>query len=123
MKTQRKTLFMALLYGLSAAISLAQDGGETQSFGKKYAMRSNILNQDRTYWVNLPATYDDPRFSPQRYPVPNSPYLNKSLGLVYDLNKEPGKAMQAYERALKLDPKDESIRKKLAELQKKQGIR
>ena len=69
MKTQRKTLFMALLYGLSAAISLAQDGGEIQSFGKKYAMRSNILNQDRIYWVNLPATYDDPRFSPQRYPV------------------------------------------------------
>jgi predicted alpha/beta superfamily hydrolase len=67
--TRRKGLFLAGLLIVSAAVSAAQTSGETQSYGKKYTMRSNVLNETRTYWVNLPATYDDPRFSPERYPV------------------------------------------------------
>jgi predicted alpha/beta superfamily hydrolase len=68
-RTQLRSLFKALLLFISAVVSLAQNKGESVSYGQKFSLSSSILNEDRRYWVNLPASYDDPRFSPQRYPV------------------------------------------------------
>lgn len=69
MKAWLKGLIFAVVLIASAAFSLGQNSGEIQSYGRKYTIHSNVLNEDRTYWVNLPATYEDPRFSPERYPV------------------------------------------------------
>jgi len=68
-RTQFKGLFKAILFFISAAISLAQNTGEAVTYGQKFSLRSSILNEGRTYWVNRPTSYNDPRFSPQRYPV------------------------------------------------------
>jgi hypothetical protein len=68
-RTQFKDLFKAMLFFISAAISLAQNTGEAVTYGQKFSLRSSILNEGRTYWVNRPTSYNDPRFSPQRYPV------------------------------------------------------
>jgi len=68
-RTQFKSLFTAILFFISAVVSLAQNKAEFVAYGQKFSLRSSILNEGRTYWVNLPASYDDPRFSPQRYPV------------------------------------------------------
>ncbi|MEI7583658.1 alpha/beta hydrolase-fold protein [Runella sp.] len=55
---------------LLANLSLAQNKeGEPFIIGKKYTMTSKVLNEERTYWVNLPTSYNDPNFSPQKYPV------------------------------------------------------
>jgi uncharacterized protein len=53
-----------------ANLSFAQNK-ESEPFviGKKYTMASKVLNEERTYWVNLPTSYNDPNFSPQKYPV------------------------------------------------------
>jgi predicted alpha/beta superfamily hydrolase len=37
--------------------------------GKKFKMRSTILNEEREYWVHLPATYDQTLGQPKKYPV------------------------------------------------------
>ena len=39
------------------------------SYGKKFQIQSRILSEERTYWVNLPTSYDHPNFGPQKYPV------------------------------------------------------
>lgn len=39
------------------------------SCGIKRALPSRVLNEDRTYWVNLPTSYNHPNFGPQEYPV------------------------------------------------------
>lgn len=39
------------------------------TYGKKLVVHSEILDADRTCWVNLPTSYDDPNFGPQKYPV------------------------------------------------------
>ncbi len=43
--------------------------GETFSIGKKYSIHSKILKENRTYWVSLPTSYDDPNLGPEKYPV------------------------------------------------------
>jgi len=42
---------------------------EDMSYGKKHVIQSKILDEERTYWVNLPAAYDDPNFGPEKYQV------------------------------------------------------
>lgn len=42
---------------------------ETLSFTKAYSMHSEILNEERTFWVSLSTSYDDPMFGPEKYPV------------------------------------------------------
>jgi uncharacterized protein len=43
--------------------------GQTIDIGRKFSLHSQILNEERSYWVGLPASYSDPQFSPQHYPV------------------------------------------------------
>lgn len=42
---------------------------EDLSYGKKFVFPSKILNEDRIYWINLPASYNDPNLGPEKYPV------------------------------------------------------
>lgn len=37
--------------------------------GKKYAMASAVLGEQRAYWVSLPPDYNSTKYLPQRYPV------------------------------------------------------
>jgi len=57
--------------GLAASVGAFGQNAEGQTFsiGKKHSIHSKILNEDRTYWVSLPTSYDEEMFSPQRYPV------------------------------------------------------
>jgi len=50
---------------------------------------------------------------------PESSDLHKKLGMAYEMTKEPAKAIEAYEQALKLNPNNAEVRDKLAGLKKK----
>ena len=39
------------------------------NFAKEYSVHSEILNEDRTFWVSLPTSYENPIFGPEHYPV------------------------------------------------------
>jgi predicted alpha/beta superfamily hydrolase len=39
------------------------------SFAKEYVFYAEILNEERTYWVSLPTSYENPTFGPEDYPV------------------------------------------------------
>ena len=39
------------------------------TIGKKHLLTSEVLGEERPYWVHLPASYDGPYYAPQHYPV------------------------------------------------------
>jgi uncharacterized protein len=39
------------------------------TIGKKHRLNSKVLNEERPYWVHLPASYHDTIHAPQYYPV------------------------------------------------------
>lgn len=39
------------------------------TIGEKCSIKSDILGEDRPYWVYLPASYEDTEYTPQNYPV------------------------------------------------------
>lgn len=39
------------------------------NIGKKYTLKSEILSEERSYWVSLPASYNQPYNSYKSYPV------------------------------------------------------
>lgn len=39
------------------------------TIGRKYRLNSKVLNEERPYWVHLPASYHDTIHAPQYYPV------------------------------------------------------
>jgi predicted alpha/beta superfamily hydrolase len=41
----------------------------TIRIGERFTLKSTVLNEQRPYWVYLPASYHDKEFAPQRYPV------------------------------------------------------
>ncbi|MBZ0178472.1 MAG: hypothetical protein K8F36_04195 [Melioribacteraceae bacterium] len=57
---------LLLLIGINQVKS--QDVGQIV-IGTKHSLRSNILNEDREYWISLPDSYNDKESSYQRYPV------------------------------------------------------
>ncbi|MDD3557906.1 MAG: alpha/beta hydrolase-fold protein [Melioribacteraceae bacterium] len=57
---------LLLLIGINQVKS--QDVGQIV-IGTKHSLRSNILNEDREYWISLPDSYNDKESSFQRYPV------------------------------------------------------
>ena len=44
-------------------------GQEEISIGNKFTIHSNILDDEREYWVSLPKSYNDTIYSQQEYPV------------------------------------------------------
>lgn len=63
-----KTLIISLwIISISA---LAQEkSGDTMAFGNKFTLESKILNESRTYWVRLPASYHNANYDLQSYPI------------------------------------------------------
>ena len=61
---------IAILVSSVTAGAFAQNAdGQTFSIGKEYSIHSKILDEDRTYWVSLPTSYDDSNIGPEKYPV------------------------------------------------------
>lgn len=62
-----------LFASLLAVFVLAFDAGAQQDadviIGERFSMESDVLGEERAYWVYLPASYHNDRFAPQRYPV------------------------------------------------------
>ncbi len=46
-----------------------QDKKQDIKIGEKFSFRSKILNEERSYWVYLPDSYNNTLYMPQRYPV------------------------------------------------------
>jgi predicted alpha/beta superfamily hydrolase len=55
------------LLALTSSAQAQED--EPISIGKRLTMRSEILQEERPYWVYLPASYADDAYPLQRYPV------------------------------------------------------
>ncbi len=63
-----KKLFIAFL--IISSHSFAQESAtEVMDFGRKFALPSKIVGESRTYWVRLPASYNNPKYDQQSYPV------------------------------------------------------
>ena len=65
----RHTWFIIFVSALLLAFSTtAQTNGPLGQFGESYTLHSKILNQDRPYWVSLPASYHA-KANSNSYPV------------------------------------------------------
>jgi uncharacterized protein len=62
--------FIFLIFALIPATLVAQNKeAGAMSYGKKIMLQSKVLNEDRTLWLRLPASYNDSLHAPQHYPV------------------------------------------------------
>jgi len=50
---------------------------------------------------------------------PRSPYLHEKLGVAYEMNDEPQKALASYEEDLRLNPENEALKEKIQQLKEK----
>lgn len=65
-----KRLIIGLLIISAHAIARAQEKDEeVLVFGSTFTLESKILNETRTYWVRLPASYNNKSYDKQSYPV------------------------------------------------------
>ena len=62
-----KTIIAVLLLLIGIQVK-SQDPGQIV-IGTKHSLRSDILNEDREYWISLPDSYDDKESSYKSYPV------------------------------------------------------
>lgn len=63
-----KKLIIGLLIISTYAIA-QENADEAIDCGKKFILESKILNEKRTYWVKLPASYNNKKYDKQSYPV------------------------------------------------------
>ena len=63
-----KNIIVVLLLLIGNNQVKSQDIGQIV-IGTKHSIRSNILNEDRAYWIGLPDSYNDKESSYKRYPV------------------------------------------------------
>ena len=61
-------LFLGLLF-ISVRIFAQEKAEEEMVSGRKFILESKILNESRTYWVRLPASYNHQQYGAQSYPV------------------------------------------------------
>ncbi len=69
-----KKTVLCLLFSLLAFSAKAQEVNTQQepqaiTIGESFSLASQILGEERAYWVYLPASYNDSTYAPQRYPV------------------------------------------------------
>lgn len=60
---------VSITVGAPVGVSSQATEVKSLSFGKEYSVHSEVLNEDRTIWVSLPTSYDNPIFGPENYPV------------------------------------------------------
>ncbi|MBO0340287.1 MAG: alpha/beta hydrolase-fold protein [Allomuricauda sp.] len=63
-----KNLIVLLFLCMGIGQIKSQDT-ESIMLGTKHMLHSNILNEDRGYWISLPDSYNDDQSSHKRYPV------------------------------------------------------
>jgi hypothetical protein len=63
-----KHLFIVLILVSGISQIKSQDAGQ-MVIGTKKMLHSNILNEDREYWVSLPESYSDEALSYRKYPL------------------------------------------------------
>lgn len=61
--------FFAVLLLLIGVDQVKSQDVEQIVIGTKHSLRSDILNEEREYWINLPDSYNDKALSYKRYPV------------------------------------------------------
>lgn len=62
--------FILFLFVLIPLAPVAQNNqADALAYGKKITLHSKVLNEDRTLWLRLPASYSDSLHAPQHYPV------------------------------------------------------
>ena len=64
----KKGIFVVLLLLIGLNQVKSQES-EQIVIGTKHSFRSNILNEDREYWISLPDSYHEKELSYRRYPV------------------------------------------------------
>lgn len=64
--SKKLMIILFLIFGINQVKS--QDLGEIV-IGTKHSIHSNILEEDREYWVSLPESYTNAELSHQKYPV------------------------------------------------------
>jgi len=64
----RKNIIVLLLFLIGINQVKSQDTGQIV-IGSKHSLHSNILNEDREYWISLPDSYYNKQSSYKRYPV------------------------------------------------------
>jgi uncharacterized protein len=81
-----KRAALALSLCLLAWSASGQQTGLDIKIGETFSLRSKVLNEERPYWVYLPASYGDPTFMPRRYPVlyllDGEAYFHSASGVV-----------------------------------------
>ncbi|MEM9673536.1 MAG: alpha/beta hydrolase-fold protein [Bacteroidota bacterium] len=60
---------LVLLFWLLSSLALSAQDQPILSLGKVDSLYSEILDEQRPYWVLLPNSYDDTTASPQQYPI------------------------------------------------------
>ncbi|MBN7810983.1 tetratricopeptide repeat protein [Algoriphagus sp. H41] len=63
-----KNVIVVLFFLLGLSQAKSQDLGQIV-IGTKHSITSNILSEEREYWISLPDSYNDPQSSYKRYPV------------------------------------------------------
>jgi predicted alpha/beta superfamily hydrolase len=64
-----KKVFLLLLLVILANVATAQEKDPAIKIGEKFTLRSNVLDEERPYWVYLPESYNSKAQSPEAYPV------------------------------------------------------
>ena len=60
---------LAVCAPLVAASASGQSPSSSITVGDRFSMRSSTLGEERPYWVSLPASYQETKYAPRRYPV------------------------------------------------------
>jgi predicted alpha/beta superfamily hydrolase len=81
-------IFICLLFAMPVA--LAQQSADSIILARRFTLHSNILQEDRTYWVYLPASYELEAAAGHKYPVlyllDGHLHLNVLTGIVHHLS-------------------------------------
>lgn len=69
-----KNILICLCFGFLAACVQDQNGtaqatDQRITIGERFSMASEVLGEDRSYWVYLPPSYDSDTTTPKSYPV------------------------------------------------------
>ena len=69
-----KRIILGLVMSLLTLPTSAREAEKQQdpqkiTIGEKFSLASEVLGEERAYWVYLPASYHDSTYAPQRYPV------------------------------------------------------
>jgi predicted alpha/beta superfamily hydrolase len=85
-----KVFFLAVGASLVAGSVSAQNAPEPVTIGERHSIRSVTLNEERPYLVYLPASYNNPQYAPERYPVlyllDGDTYFHPATGVVQFLS-------------------------------------